>query len=199
MVFKDAISGAILLTKFVTHETVSEYKAGVDEIIANGTSVQAIICDGKKGIVNAFADIPVQICQFHQVKTITFYLTRKPKLEASIALRKLALKLTDSTKFDFQSSLERWYEEWKDVLNERTVDEVSGRSHYTHKRLRSAYRSLVNNIPHLFVFEEWKELGIPNTTNGLDGLFSDLKNKLRNHNGLSIARKKKLINEFFKA
>ena len=41
MVFKDAISGAILLTKFVTHETVSEYKAGVDEIIANGTSLSS--------------------------------------------------------------------------------------------------------------------------------------------------------------
>lgn len=89
-------------------------------IIANGTSVQTIICDGKKSIVNTFANIPVQICQSHQVKTITFYLTRKSKLEASIALRKPALKLTVSTKFDFQSSLERWYEEWKDILNERT-------------------------------------------------------------------------------
>ncbi len=33
----------------------------------------------------------------------------------------------------------------------------------------------------------------------IDGHFADLKNKLRNHNGLSIARKKKFIDEFFKA
>ena len=32
-----------------------------------------------------------------------------------------------------------------------------------------------------------------------DGHFSDLKNKLRNHNGLSIERKKKFIDEFLKA
>jgi hypothetical protein len=42
-------------------------------------------------------------------------------------------------------------------------------------------------------------LKIPNTTNAIDGHFADLKNKLRNHNGLSEARKKKFIDEFFKA
>lgn len=41
-------------------------------------------------------------------------------------------------------------------------------------------------------------LQIPNTTNAIDGQFAYLKNKLRNHNGLSIARKKKFIDEFFK-
>jgi hypothetical protein len=42
-------------------------------------------------------------------------------------------------------------------------------------------------------------LKIPNTTNAIDGHFADLKNKLRNHNGLSKARKKKFMNEFLKA
>ena len=42
-------------------------------------------------------------------------------------------------------------------------------------------------------------LQIPNTTNAIDGHFADLKNKLRNHNGLSLERKKKFIDEFFKA
>jgi hypothetical protein len=40
---------------------------------------------------------------------------------------------------------------------------------------------------------------MPNTTNALDGSFSDLKNKQRNHNGLNLSRKKKFINGFFKA
>ena len=31
----------------------------------------------------------------------------------------------------------------------------------------------------------YREMMIPNTTNALDGQFADLKNKLRNHNGLS--------------
>ena len=51
----------------------------------------------------------------------------------------------------------------------------------------------------MFVFEDYKELMIPNTTNALDGQFSDLKNKLRNHNGLSKERKMKFIDGFFQA
>ena len=43
------------------------------------------------------------------------------------------------------------------------------------------------------------ELKIPNTKNAIDGHFADLKNKLRNHNGLSLERKIKFINEFLKA
>jgi hypothetical protein len=47
----------------------------------------------------------------------------------------------------------------------------------------------------------WRELniGIPNTNNQLEGTFTDLKNKLRNHNGLSRKRKEKFINGFLKA
>jgi len=42
-------------------------------------------------------------------------------------------------------------------------------------------------------------LNMPNTTNAIDGHFADLKNILRIHNGLSIKRKRKFIDEFFKA
>jgi hypothetical protein len=63
--------------------------------------------------------------------------------------------------------------------------------------LRSAYLSLKNNLSYLLVFEDYKELIIPNTTNALDGQFLDLKNKLRNHNGLSKARKMRFIDGFF--
>lgn len=83
-------------------------------------------------------------------------------------------------------------------MNERTVNIETGKSHYTHKRLRSAYRSLKTNLPWLFTWYDHIDLNIPNTTNAIDGHFSALKNKLRNHNGLSNARKIKFINEFFK-
>lgn len=53
-------------------------------------------------------------------------------------------------------------------------------------------------MPYLFIFEQFAELKIPNTTNALDGSFSNLKNKLRNHNRLTLATKKQFINGFFK-
>ncbi len=83
-------------------------------------------------------------------------------------------------------------------MNKRSFSPKTGKSFYTHKRLRSAYFSLKNNLLYLFNHLEYKELGVPNTTNMLDGFFSDLKNKLRNHNGLNLERKKKFIEDFFR-
>jgi hypothetical protein len=40
---------------------------------------------------------------------------------------------------------------------------------------------------------------IPDTANALDGQFSDLKNRLRNHTGLPKALKLKFVDVFFKA
>ena len=81
-------------------------------------------------------------------------------------------------------------------VNERSVNPVTKKSFYTHKKLRSAYRSLKNNLPWLFTWYDNFDVNIPNTTNAIDGHFADLKNKLRNHNGLSIKRKKKFTAYF---
>lgn len=198
MVFKDSISGQFLWKKYVKAETNKLYYSGLEEITRRGISVQAIICDGRKGLFQLFAGIPVQMCQFHQIQIITRYLTKKPKLEASKDLRHIALQMTNLTKSEFISALDIWDEEWNAFLKERTVSPITGKGWYTHKRLRSARFSLKRNLPWLYTFEDYKELMIPNTTNALDGSFSNLKNKLRNHNGLSVERKKKYIDGFFK-
>ena len=120
-------------------------------------------------------------------------------MEASRELMKLVdlMKMTD--KESFQGGLEDWHQEWQKFLNERTVNIESGKSHYTHKRLRSAFKSLKTNLPWLFTWYDNFGLNIPNTTNAIDGHFSDLKKKLRCHNGLSEKRKKRFIDEFLKA
>ena len=81
MVFKNSLDKKVLLKKYVRNETVRAYLDGIAEIARRGISVQAIVCDGRKGVVQAFPDIPVQMCQFHQVKIVTKYLTKNPKLE----------------------------------------------------------------------------------------------------------------------
>ena len=107
------------------------------------------------------------------------------------------MKHTD--KESFVGALELWLVKWEEFLKERTVNPLTKKSFYTHKRLRSAYRSLKNNLNWLFTWYDHIELNIPNTTNAIDGHFADLKNKLRNHNGLSISRKMKFIDGFLKA
>ena len=199
MVFKDSLSGTILFKQYVRYETNSLYLSGIKEIVRRGISIQSIICDGRKGLFSLFGYIPVQMCQFHQIQIVLCYLTRKPKHQANIELKKISLSLTKSSQLEFEKQLDDWYIKWKEYYNERSISITTNKSFYTHKRLRSAYLSLRRNLSYLFVFEEYKELDIPNTTNALDGIFSELKRQLRNHNGLSLKRKQKFIDGFFEA
>jgi len=199
MVFKNSIDGQILLKKFVKQETNRSYFEGIEEIARRGIKIQAIICDGRKGLLPLFEkDIPIQMCQFHQVAIIRRYLTKNPKMQASKQLWSVSLLLTKTCKEIFESRLQVWHNQWKPFLDERKVGS-DGKKRYVHKKLRSAYRSLKKNLPLLFTWDTNRPLNIPNTTNAIDGHFADLKNKLRNHNGLSMARKKKFVDEFFKA
>lgn len=199
MLFKDAYTKENLLKYYVKYETNELYKKGIKELITQGFNPRAIVCDGRKGLVQLFNNIPVQLCVFHQVAIIRRYITKNPKLPASIELKELVFLLKQTDKESFAGGLERWHSKWKSFLDERTVNPNTGKSQYTHRRLRSAYRSLKTNLPWLFTWYDYLELNIPNTTNAIDGHFSDLKNKLRNHNGLSIERKKKFIDGFLKA
>ena len=199
MVFKNSLDGVVLYKQYVRHETTALYLAGISEISRRGIAIQGIVCDGRQGLFGLFGDIPIQMCQFHQIQIVQRYLTRKPKTQAAVELKKLTLKLTKQPKVEFVNNLKNWYLRWSDYLNERSKSHSTGKTYYTHKRLRSAYLSLKRHLSYLFVFEDYRELMIPNTTNALDGQFSDLKNKLRNHNGLSKVRKMKFIDGFFKA
>ena len=66
MLFKDAITKEDLLKYYVKNETNALYIKGIQELIDKGFEVIAIVCDGRKGLLQSFNDIPVQMCQFHQ-------------------------------------------------------------------------------------------------------------------------------------
>lgn len=196
MLFKDAITNKNLLKYYVQRETVAKYKEGISEIKRLGFFILGIVCDGRRGLFSAFGDIPIQMCQFHQQEIIRAKLTKKPRLQASKDLYSLSLLLTETDKVSFVGALDSWFFKWGKFMNERTVDEETGKSFYTHKRLRSAYNSLRRNLPYLFTYEDNLGVGMPNTTNAIDGHFSELKKKLRCHNGMSEAHKKRFIDEF---
>lgn len=154
-----------------------------------------IILDGRPGVRQIFSDIPVQMCHFHQKQIITRYLTSNPKLQTSRELKMLTKELCTTNEESFITVLDAWSVQWLSFLKERTVDTITGRWHYTHKRLRSAYRSLRINLPFLFTYRKYPGLNIPNTTNSLDGRFAYLKELLRVHRGSTKSLKNKIIEE----
>ncbi|MCK4981082.1 MAG: hypothetical protein KAS62_11850 [Candidatus Delongbacteria bacterium] len=196
MLFKDATSKENLLKYYVKTETNVLYKQGIKELQERGYTIVAIVCDGRKGLINSFDNIPVQMCQFHQASIIRRYLTKRPKLPASIELKAVVDLMKETDKESFEGALNEWFLKWEPFLNERTVNEETGKSFYTHKRLRSAYRSLKTNMPYLFTYLKYPDLKIPNTTNSLEGFFSGLKTKLRIYSGLKRERKIKVIDYF---
>ena len=197
MVLYDARSKRALTVVAVERETNALYTQEVAALQEKGGLIQSIICDGKSGLLGSVPDIPVQMYQFHQIKIIVRHLTRKPKSPAAQALRALSLTLAENTQAAFEEALKGWYEQYAAFLNERSVNEKTGRSHYTHKRLRAAYNSLKRHLPWLFTYERFPRLGIPNTTNLLEGKFSDMKQLLRCHRGLKKENKLRFIKYYF--
>ena len=199
MLFKDALTGRDLLWYFVRNETNALYAQGIAELESMGYGIPAVVFDGRKGLPGMFSGKKVQLCQFHQQKTVRKYLTKHPKTEAGMELKEIVDMLTRTDKGSFVGMFDEWCAKWDDYLRERTTDPETGISHYTHRRLRSEYLSVKRNLPLLFTWYDNIELGIPNTTNLIDGHFSQLKRMLRNHNGMWRERRDKLVVGFFEA
>jgi hypothetical protein len=185
----------------VAGERMAHYRFGRAILEEKGWKFLAVVVDGRRGFFNVFKDIPVQICQFHQMKQVTKYLTRRPKTDAGKDLRALVLTLAKTDEVTFTAGLDAWHEKYGDFINEKTVDVfVTGRRkwYYSHGSVRSAYRSLRTNLPHLFTYLKYPELNMPNTTNSLDGSFSALKKKLGVHHGLRRDRRYKVISKLLR-
>ncbi len=198
MVIKDALRKKVLWRKYVSHETVADYMEGVRWLEWQGFRIYGVVIDGLRGLAKSLYPYPVQFCQFHQMLIVRRYLTREPDLDASRELLGLVNQITKMDKESFVGMFDEWYGRYKDVVNERVHDKRIKKKTppYMRPRLRSAYLSLKRNMPLLWTFYDHPEYGLPNTNNGLEGVFSDLKTKLRVHSGLSREHRKKFIDEY---
>ncbi len=197
-----------IVWKQIETEKVEHYAELIQMMTDAGIQINSFVIDGRRGVINMlikrFSGKPVQLCQFHQIQTMTKYLSKKPKLQAGRELRVIALTLTETDCETLTEELGRWHEKWSDFLAEKTRNPETNRWHYTHRRLRSAYRSLKTNLPWLFTYQKYPELNIPNTTNSCDGSFSHWKNgimelfrcffPIKVHRGLRRDRKVKMMN-----
>ena len=192
-VFRDFHSKENLWWKFVSEETTSAYLEGRYLLEQKGYVILSVTCDGLPGLVNVFQGIPVQFCHFHQAQIVRRYVTENPKLVAGHELLDLVLVLTLTTPEIFAHRLSLYVDKFRNFLNEKSFDPKSGSTFFTHRRLRSAIRSLGHNLPLLFTYHKYPHLGIPNTTNALESHFSHIKDIVRIHRGLSISMKQKVI------
>ena len=103
VIMKDSLSGNVLWYKFINrHERLEDYKEGIIYLDSLGYTIQAIVCDGFKGLRQSFPNYKFQLCQFHQVMTIKTKLTSRPKLEASKELLAISRMLPYRQRFFYR-------------------------------------------------------------------------------------------------
>lgn len=186
----------VLHWRTIATERIEDYVACLNTVVAMGRIVVVAVVDGRRGVRQMLLarGIIVQCCQFHQMLTIKKYIPERAKTEAARALRSIAFRLSESMGMQIEVTLRIWKVMYGDFLEERTYGTANKRKwQYTHRRLRSAHRSLHTNLPWLFTFERYPQLQIPNTTNHCDGLFSHIEERIGVHRGLSKARRKKML------
>ena len=91
------------------------------------------MCDEYVGLLQAVISCPVQMCQFHQFQIVRRLLTNNPHLPAGIELLELMRSMLSIGKEEFTSVFDKWCDEWKEFLDERTLL-ILGKRTYTHKK-----------------------------------------------------------------
>ncbi|HDR1925604.1 TPA: transposase [Pasteurella multocida] len=197
LVMMDSLSEKVIYHQIVKTELDEYYQIVLNKLREKGYIIQSVTCDGRRELLKDLFNTPTQMCYFHLVAMVMRKLRKKHKSVAGKELKTLVKTLKDSTKNEFYRYLHQWYLTHQDFLNERSENSnEKGYFPYKHKGLRGALASLKYYERYLFTFEKYSDLNIEKTTNRLEGLFSELKRKLNNHNGLSKKRKIMFIKDF---
>jgi len=123
--------------------------------------------------------------------------TKRPQLEAGITLLALVKSLHTTDRATFERRFRYYIEKYREFLNERTINPLTGEQYWTHAPLRMAVHSLLRFQQWLFTFEQDKN--IPKTTNSLEGHFSHIDDVVKIHRGLSRIHKERVLHSIFLA
>lgn len=200
VVYKDSKAG-IVFWRFSKGEYKQEIKNDITFLKEHGYPLKGTVSDGKNALINAGKEhkVPVQRCLVHIQKGINRSLTRKPKSIAGKQLKEWSMSLNRITnKYEARVLLLwfiRLYKRHENFIKERTYStdyETDKKTWwYTHQDTRKAYRLVVNGYSNMFTYLRFKNM--PKDTNGLEGYFSQLNNKISRHRGLNQTSKEHLI------
>jgi hypothetical protein len=197
--YQDNEDGYIQLFRFTDGEHYKEIKEDLDNLLRLGLRLESITTDGHKSILkairNSVPQVIIQRCLVHIQRMCLLWLTRYPKHQAGQELRQLVLQIlkikTNNDKLFWIAEFHQWCERHKDYINEKTYNIETGRYWYTHKFLRRSYVTIKRALPNMFHYLANPK--IPNTTNGIEGFFSHLKNHLDLHRGLTTKNRTNFI------
>lgn len=189
----------VQLFRQTNQEKFKEIKEDLLNLKKLGTQVYSVTCDGHKStmkaVSKAFPNAIVQRCIVHVKRQIKSYLGVKPQLPQARALLYYSQQITQIHTQEqaavWLRQVHDWYHKQESFINQKSINDITGRSWYTHKHLHQAATHLINAIPHLFCYLNDEQ--IPKSTNQIEGYFAHLKEKLALHRGLRLEAKKNFI------
>jgi transposase-like protein len=190
--YQDDTDGYTQLIRFSDGEHYSEIKEDFNNLLKPGVRIESVTTDDHKSALKATKkSVPeaiIQRCLVHIHRMCLIWLTRFPKHPAGQELRAMVLMIL---KIKSENDKLYWIREFralhlrhKEHLNQKTYNESTGRYWFTHKLLRRSYQTVNRALPDMFHYLH--NPSIPNTTNGIEGFFSHLKNHLDLHRGLAV-------------
>ena len=191
VVFRDFYGKEDVWWTFCDTETTSVYRQGRQCLESLGYAILSVTADGFGGIRTAFSGIPYQMCHVHMERLLRKGTTRNPNTEAGLALRALTLSLFDTDGDTFKRRYQAYLMKYTDFLNQKTINPETGRTEWTHQRLRVASMSLVHHLPYLFTYEDNSK--IPKDTNALEAHFRHINEVTAIHCGLKRPQKEQLL------
>lgn len=202
--------GVILVHRDVTHkenlfwsfhksESFSALETDLSKLTSlisgsTGNFPVGAVSDWKGAIVTAigtfFGSIPHQRCLSHVLRLAKNLLPKNSPIPATLKLREIALDLKNISSFkerlDWQVRIKDWEKTYGSLLQVKTQAQPGHHKKwwYTHGNLRRGYRLLIHDQDSLFVY--LTNSLIPKSNNSLEGVNSQLDQKLGSHRGMRI-------------
>lgn len=144
---------------------------------------------GVAGVSGHFGPIPHQRCLVHVLRTLKRLLPKNSPMIETRKLRPIAKEIIhlkdETTVWNWQSKLIDWEMAYGYLLKIKTKSENTKKKWwYTHGNLRRAWRLLTKDQDHFFIYLDYSL--VPKDNNSLEGVNSQLKQKLGDHRGMKL-------------
>lgn len=187
------------LYRMTDQERYIQMYEDLQNLKALGVDIASITCDGHKSLLKAirkaYPGMKVQRCLVHIKRQCQTWLTKYPKAQVAKELLYLSGRITALKNYEQSNQwlidLHQWYHRNLLFINEKTINQQTGRYWYTHKSIRRTAVLIIKAIPDMFHYLD--DPDIPYTTNRLESFFGHLKEKLEIHRGLRPASKRNFI------
>lgn len=181
----DALTYRVIHGMYGVTEGPCGMKIFCNSLKERGLAPKSVTVDGNPHVIRAFRtywpDIVIQRCIVHVQRQGLMWCRRNPKRADARHLRMLFLGITSIHTYDQRNIFLKQLASWEERYGWRIAS--SHETGWVFSDLKRARSMLMAALPNLFHYLD--NPLIPSTTNGLEGYFARLKQRYRQHRGMS--------------